>query len=1317
MKTKFTVILCLMLLAFSAGLKAQQDTVRTLVMTEVSDNAQGVYVELTNIGQDNVNLNNFLIGSVHTWSASLDAADGYGMGTFPSIPDWGIAMRDMGLKDSILAPGEQFIIGVLNDLRDSVVALYGSTNGMSGTYTEQYLWDNVDYGLYRDEYPGDYMYKGNIIPDSADANTANIFTTWGGHNAHALFYDINSNTADATKWWPVDGFKYRLTGVIYDWDNIHPDRRIAGIDKAAGGPWVFVRKTTLTEGDIDWDNARGTDLGDSEWIPIPMRKNTSGKGTKYFSTIGHHGDVTLDASSISSTDYTMDFSAKTITIPFGVLRQFVMDGFTFADGIAWNLDKVTTYNDSLFNTVRTGDSITFYGVGSALSTLSFDVIQAAATDDVNKVFPKNRKVWDEDAEELVWETPYYVTDGEEVIDTIGDLLVGTRVDSLYKYIEKADGASLDIIWVDGTERVDLKLGDILEVTAGNNSTKQYYLDVDEGIIESKIATLSAIVWPDVPDFMRLDPAWQGDTIPQFNPGKTVYTLTLPATIEGVPAIRAFSTDVNASIEIDHAVSLIGSVADRSTVVTVTAADGVSQKSYTITFNIEKPESKIQPFETGPIITELVPADNNKAFVEISNPGTVPVDLSNYVLARNVDAVVLPGQVATAWYDALTVDGWGRRYFRYFFGHDFTPDTATYLSEGPLLYEDLSVNPILKGGESFVVCSRYTGGNQESNALCDVIMAVFPELEEQREAYFTEGVKIIQGIRYTQWSASWVEKGTNHYLYKILNDSVINGLKSPVDPADFELVDLFGDLDNDGSWNVGGVVINSNVKSNFVRKPSIYLGNTDPGTTGSWGTDAETSEWLYYDNTWYSNNLGRSDEMMTLEGLGTHTFNLFTFYLSTISSAVYPVSDGYTSPQDIWVPSNTDVTTFLSNIAKLDEGQTLEVTGKSGTDVLVEGDALVVTSKDASSTTEYTVHIGGLDTDATLTSDVYTIDVDGSTGTISGIVSGTTIKAVMDNITAPAKASSVTVMDDQMDILPMQMRGFDNEYFDIPASSNVYIKVVAEDLINAITYQLIPDGDAGDVFAVSDQFEIDQVNLAINNIPFEISVEKFGSMVSATSGGSYKIYNKNGEERTTGYMNYDDELVLKSADESITKIYILNFVDEPAGTDAYVTSDVLTVDQVGLDISGSADQGTTAADLLAMLTPAEAATMKLTDGSGSEVTGVLTNDGTYHVVVTSGNGSNEVTYAVSVVFETGIASNLVDFINVYPNPADDFILVRGVSIGSKIKVFNVLGETLKAVDTKSIRETHIDISDFEQGIYFVKTENEYGTSNIVKFLKQ
>ena len=84
---------------------------------------------------------------------------------------------------------------------------------------------------------------------------------------------------------------------------------------------------------------------------------------------------------------------------------------------------------------------------------------AAPPADANIVIPKrmlNDEGWYDGGG-----VPFEVTDKNPVMDTVMEIPFATRVDTLFKYLEKAPNASWEIVWVDGNERVDLKNGDIV----------------------------------------------------------------------------------------------------------------------------------------------------------------------------------------------------------------------------------------------------------------------------------------------------------------------------------------------------------------------------------------------------------------------------------------------------------------------------------------------------------------------------------------------------------------------------------------------------------------------------------------------------------------------------------------------------------------------------------------------------------------------------------------------------------------------------------------------------------------------------------------
>ena len=61
-------------------------------------------------------------------------------------------------------------------------------------------------------------------------------------------------------------------------------------------------------------------------------------------------------------------------------------------------------------------------------------------------------------------------------------------------------------------------------------------------------------------------------------------------------------------------------------------------------------------------------------------------------------------------------------------------------------------------------------------------------------------------------------------------------------------------------------------------------------------------------------------------------------------------------------------------------------------------------------------------------------------------------------------------------------------------------------------------------------------------------------------------------------------------------------------------------------------------------------------------------------------------------------------NIYPNPANDFIFIENISIGSKVDLFNVLGKNIKSVEIESHNQ-RLDINGLNSGVYFVKVDGK------------
>jgi hypothetical protein len=71
--------------------------------------------------------------------------------------------------------------------------------------------------------------------------------------------------------------------------------------------------------------------------------------------------------------------------------------------------------------------------------------------------------------------------------------------------------------------------------------------------------------------------------------------------------------------------------------------------------------------------------------------------------------------------------------------------------------------------------------------------------------------------------------------------------------------------------------------------------------------------------------------------------------------------------------------------------------------------------------------------------------------------------------------------------------------------------------------------------------------------------------------------------------------------------------------------------------------------------------------------------------------------------TDISENYVSNIEIYPNPASDYLNINN-SLSSKISILDITGKTLLNIfsDVENIK---LDVSDFKQGMYFIHIENE------------
>jgi hypothetical protein len=90
------------------------------------------------------------------------------------------------------------------------------------------------------------------------------------------------------------------------------------------------------------------------------------------------------------------------------------------------------------------------------------------------------------------------------------------------------------------------------------------------------------------------------------------------------------------------------------------------------------------------------------------------------------------------------------------------------------------------------------------------------------------------------------------------------------------------------------------------------------------------------------------------------------------------------------------------------------------------------------------------------------------------------------------------------------------------------------------------------------------------------------------------------------------------------------------------------------------------------------------------------------------------YEVGKFGESGVNVNEVEFAsNVYPNPAQDFVMVES-SEADYVEVVDVFG---RVVFASEMNETvKVDMSEFASGIYFVKLQAN-GATSVQKIMKK
>ena len=1128
-----------LIIVFAGGLTRAQVPYHSLIITEAFiGNANIAYFEISNVGNENVQLSEFKFAEMRPWG---------------SLPWQHDDNRWFMLPEYVLAPGESYVISGVWEFGPAQFA-----KGLDG-YTERIHKADMD-----------ILADLKIHVAEPNGDETDIVDWWG----HYMWIDIASGRSCYFLEHHFPGGEPVVVDQINGWfdgsNGLNIDKGgydIAGVSQASANSYL-IRKFNVKTGNLDFPNAAGVGPDDGEWIVVPVQ---GGVWRKAMWTAGNHGDYNLDENTLESDVIDIDFANKTLTVPWGIRdNDDIMNYFVKKPGIAWQYLRNRNTGNETFVSAQSGDKLRIWVCGNDADVAIFDIIVEEPSESTNIIVPKYRPTFEagwpgiRSVGQIDWPR---VSRNLSGLDTITGVQFGLpfalRTDSLLKYLEKAPDASWEFVWVDGTARPDLKEGDKLKVTAQNGAVKEYYIEMQE-YTPKHIATLSAITCPDLSSSFKMENGWSGDTIPNFAPTVYNYSVRLPFDITGTPAFVAKTSDLNAKVDVQRAINLDGTTEQRTIVFTVTAEDNNTINIYNIILIKEKNPANVQPFHAEPFLSELVFWDQwSNNFGEIANPGNQPLDLSDYmiVMAFNPDpASVIQSRMGTGeWFD---------RFDKYVPGYKWVNENQWSVTPGILVY-DPNVNPIIKPGDVFAFGAIFTDNQTKPGGLPNYVWPIPGQLDVQFNNYtgfskynnpWGEAINS-DGNPIRKWMSS------NWYMFKILNDSIKLGLKPANDPDDFELIERFGMADG-SPWVIGGIA--AQMITNWMRKPNIYKGN--PVAQGSFGSNQDDTEWTWTNQTyWEARGVSWPLNILNIvNDIGQHFMNEPTLYKSTVSSLVYWVSEGYSVNEKIKVAeTETTADGFINNLIKANENQTLNITRSNttvtGNDLLVNGDILTVISADGTNTTIYNIEFSeqGLSSNAVLTSSVYNVQIIENLSTISGFGYETSVRSVFENVVVPVGAR-LNIIDEDGKPVPLQNVNLFGEYVDILVSSHIYFEVVAEDNVTVIYYQLLPEYDPAEVFVLSQVYTVNQDVFQIKFVPRGTTVASLISNLVSSPGASVQVKDKMGFERVSGIVSSDDQLVVTSQNEEITKVYSLFLIDPnvvPAndkGFDFYNVGDYLAV---------------------------------------------------------------------------------------------------------------------------------------------------------------
>ena len=254
MRLKF---LLLSLIVSCGVLNAQQDTIRSLILSEVRlDRMDHAYLEITNVGDSALHLANFELGVIGAYTAPYAA----GTTPWPGQP-YGNVGDDyrMMLPNVVLGAGETYTIAAFQDFEEECyryeVARWGYAFDRNERITKKQMWQLADLQIHHPDVHRPTDPPTDIATDSV-SDKYRIMEVWNGRDTWFLLYYLPNG--DSVMIDQVNGIFDETNGTRQD-----GAMDVAGVTNATNDD-ILVRKFTIKSGSVDFSKARGNDISESE---------------------------------------------------------------------------------------------------------------------------------------------------------------------------------------------------------------------------------------------------------------------------------------------------------------------------------------------------------------------------------------------------------------------------------------------------------------------------------------------------------------------------------------------------------------------------------------------------------------------------------------------------------------------------------------------------------------------------------------------------------------------------------------------------------------------------------------------------------------------------------------------------------------------------------------------------------------------------------------------------------------------------------------------------------------------------------------------